>query len=125
MGRKVVSKAVDITNTAATERRDEVVAELDASTYCEQCGITRDKLLVRMSDEEWDAVLTVNLKGAFITTRAASRIMMRQRRGKIVNVSSVVGLIGNVGQGNYAASKAGLIGLTKSAAKSSLPAISR
>ncbi|MBP1658337.1 MAG: FabG3 [Bacteroidetes bacterium] len=118
-GRKVVSKAVDITNTQAAEKAcDEVVAELGRiDVLVNNAGITRDKLLIRMSDEEWDAVLTVNLKGAFIMTRAASRIMMRQRKGKIINVSSVVGLIGNAGQGNYAASKAGLIGLTKSAAK--------
>lgn len=118
-GRKVVSKAVDITNTPAAEKAcDEVVAELGRiDILVNNAGITRDKLLIRMSDEEWDAVLTVNLKGAFIMTRAASRIMMRQRKGKIINVSSVVGLMGNAGQGNYAASKAGLIGLTKSAAK--------
>ncbi len=118
-GCTVVSKAVDITNTPATEKAcDEVVAELGRiDVLVNNAGITRDKLLVRMSDEEWDAVLTVNLKGSFITTRAVSRIMMRQRKGKIINVSSVVGLMGNVGQSNYAASKAGLIGLTKSAAK--------
>ncbi len=119
LGRNVVSKAVDITNTPATETAcDEVVKELGRiDILVNNAGITRDKLMIRMSDEEWDAVLTVNLKGAFITTRAVSRIMMRQRKGKIVNVSSVVGLMGNVGQSNYAASKAGLIGLTKSAAK--------
>ena len=80
-------------------------------------GITRDKLMIRMTDDDWDIVLKVNLKGSFIMTRAASKVMMRQRRGKIVNVSSVVGLMGNVGQANYSASKAGLIGLTKSSAK--------
>ncbi|MCC6398346.1 MAG: 3-oxoacyl-[acyl-carrier-protein] reductase [Bacteroidetes bacterium] len=119
LGRNVVAKAVDITNTPATETAcDEVVKELGRiDILVNNAGITRDKLMIRMSDDEWDAVLTVNLKGAFITTRAASRIMMRQRKGKIVNVSSVVGLMGNVGQSNYAASKAGLIGLTKSAAK--------
>ncbi len=118
-GRTVIAKSVDITNTAQTEKAcDEVVADLGRiDILVNNAGITRDKLLVRMSDEEWDAVLTVNLKGAFITTRSVSRIMMRQKKGKIVNVSSVVGLMGNVGQGNYAASKAGLIGLTKSAAK--------
>jgi 3-oxoacyl-[acyl-carrier protein] reductase len=119
LGKNVVSKAVDITSTPATETAcDEVVKELGRiDILVNNAGITRDKLMIRMSDEEWDAVLTVNLKGAFITTRAVSRIMMRQRKGKIVNVSSVVGLMGNVGQSNYAASKAGLIGLTKSAAK--------
>jgi len=80
-------------------------------------GITRDGLIVRMKDPDWDAVLAVNLKGAFLCTRAASRPMLKQRCGRIVNIASVVGLTGNAGQANYAASKAGLIGLTKTCAK--------
>lgn len=80
-------------------------------------GITRDGLLVRMSAEEWDDVLDTNLKGAFLAMRAAAKVMMRQRQGRIINLASVVGLIGNAGQANYAASKAGIIALTKSAAK--------
>lgn len=80
-------------------------------------GITRDQLLMRMMDEDWDAVLDTNLKGAFHTTRAALRPMLRKRSGRIINISSVVGLIGNAGQGNYAAAKAGLIGFTKSIAR--------
>ena len=118
-GRKVIAKAVDITNTAATDTAcDEVAAELGrVDILVNNAGITRDKLMMRMTDEDWDLVLAVNLKGSFITTRAATRIMMRQRRGKIINVSSVVGLMGNAGQANYSASKAGLIGLTKSSAK--------
>jgi len=80
-------------------------------------GITRDNLVMSISDEDWNLVLKVNLTGAFIGTRAAARIMMRQRSGSIVNMSSYSGLEGNRGQANYAASKAGLIGLTKSAAK--------
>ena len=80
-------------------------------------GITRDGLLVRMSDEDWDAVLDTNLKGAFRAIRAFTRSMMKQRWGRIVNITSVIGLIGNAGQANYAASKAGLIGLTKAVAK--------
>ncbi len=80
-------------------------------------GITRDTLLVRMSEEDWDKVLAINLKGAFLATQAIARVMMKQRSGRIINISSVVGRMGNVGQANYAASKAGLIGLTKSAAK--------
>jgi 3-oxoacyl-[acyl-carrier protein] reductase len=80
-------------------------------------GVTRDTLLPRMSDEEWDEVLTTNLRGPFLFMRAASRPMMQQRYGRIVNVASVSGLIGNPGQANYSASKAGLVGLTKTVAK--------
>lgn len=80
-------------------------------------GITRDTLLMRMSEADWDAVLTTNLKGAFLCSKATIRPMMRQRSGAIVNLSSVVGLVGNAGQANYAAAKAGLIGFTKSLAK--------
>lgn len=80
-------------------------------------GITRDQLLMRMTDDDWDAVLDTNLKGAFHTMRAALRPMLRKRAGRIINISSVVGLTGNAGQGNYAAAKAGLIGFTKSIAR--------
>ncbi|MBI3270085.1 MAG: 3-oxoacyl-[acyl-carrier-protein] reductase [Planctomycetes bacterium] len=80
-------------------------------------GITRDNLLLRMKEEEWDRVMAVNLKGCFNCTKAVVRPMMKQRAGKIVNVASVIGLMGNAGQANYAASKAGIIAFTKSAAK--------
>jgi 3-oxoacyl-[acyl-carrier protein] reductase len=80
-------------------------------------GITRDNLLMRLKDEDWDAVLAANLKAAFVATRAASRGMMKRRWGRVINIASVVGLTGNAGQTNYAASKAGLIGFTKSVAK--------
>jgi 3-oxoacyl-[acyl-carrier protein] reductase len=80
-------------------------------------GLTRDNLLMRLKDDDWDAVLDANLKGAFATMRAATRGMMKRRWGRIINITSVVGVIGNAGQANYAASKAGLIGLTKSVAK--------
>jgi 3-oxoacyl-[acyl-carrier protein] reductase len=80
-------------------------------------GITRDNLVLRMKPEEWDAVLATNLKGAFLCIQAALKPMLKQRSGRIVNVSSVVGLSGNAGQANYAASKAGLVGLTKSVAR--------
>lgn len=80
-------------------------------------GLTRDNIMLRLKDEDWDAVINANLRGAFFTTRAATRGMMKRRWGRIINMASVVGLIGNKGQSNYAASKAGLIGLTKSVAK--------
>ncbi|NOZ04044.1 MAG: 3-oxoacyl-[acyl-carrier-protein] reductase [FCB group bacterium] len=80
-------------------------------------GITRDTLLLRMSEDDWDTVLNINLKGAFNCVKSVTRPMMKQRSGRIINISSIVGLIGNAGQVNYAASKAGLIGLTKAAAK--------
>jgi 3-oxoacyl-[acyl-carrier protein] reductase len=80
-------------------------------------GITRDALLMRMKDEDWDAVLSVNLKGAFLCSRAVAKVMTKQRSGRIINIASVVGQMGNAGQANYCASKAGLIGLTKSNAR--------
>ncbi|MBR9976392.1 MAG: 3-oxoacyl-[acyl-carrier-protein] reductase [Bacteroidetes bacterium] len=118
-GAKVEAYAVDITNT---ESADKAIEEMHAAfgsldVLVNNAGITRDKLMLRMTDDDWDKVLAVNLKGAFIMTRGTARIMMRQRSGKIVNISSVVGVMGNAGQANYAASKAGLIGLTKSTAK--------
>ncbi|HYJ33937.1 MAG TPA: 3-oxoacyl-[acyl-carrier-protein] reductase [Candidatus Binatia bacterium] len=88
-----------------------------ADILVNNAGVTKDGLLLRMSDEDWDLVLTTNLKGAFRMMRAFAKPMMKQRWGRIVNVSSVIGLIGNAGQANYAASKAGLLGLTKAVAK--------
>jgi len=80
-------------------------------------GITRDNIFLRMKDEDWDAVLSVNLKGAFLCSRAVAKVMTKQRSGRIINIASVVGQMGNAGQANYCASKAGLIGLTKSNAR--------
>ena len=80
-------------------------------------GITKDNLLMRMSDDEWDRVMDVNLKGVFLTTRAAARPLMKSKRGRIVNITSVVGLMGNAGQANYAASKGGVVAFTKSVAR--------
>ena len=84
-------------------------------------GITRDNLLARLSEEQWDTVMDVNLKGAYLTMKAVTRGMMKRRSGRIINIASVVGLVGNKGQSNYAASKAGLIGLTKAVAKELAP----
>jgi 3-oxoacyl-[acyl-carrier protein] reductase len=108
-----VSKAEDVDRMflAAIERFGKV------DILVNNAGVARDNLLLRMDEKDWDIVLSVNLKGAFLCTKAASRIMMKNRWGRIINISSVVGIMGNVGQSNYAASKAGLIGLTKSVAK--------
>jgi len=84
-------------------------------------GITRDNLLLRMSEEEFDAVIRVNLKGTYLLTKTVTRHMMKQRSGKVVNISSVVGMMGNAGQSNYAAAKAGIIGFTKAAARELAP----
>lgn len=118
-GVKVLSRQVDITSFASTEQAmDEIAAECGTiDILVNNAGITRDKLLMRMSEEDWDLVLMVNLKGAFNTVKAATKHMMRQRSGKIVNISSVVGIMGNAGQANYSASKSGLHGFTKSIAK--------
>jgi 3-oxoacyl-[acyl-carrier protein] reductase len=118
-GRKISSRELDITNTNAAQKALEDIATESGhiDILVNNAGITRDKLLMRMSEADWDAVLAVNLKGAFNTMQVVSRIMARQRSGKIINISSVVGLKGNAGQANYAASKAGLIGLSKSVAK--------
>ena len=111
--------AIDITNSEHVNDMVKKVIEEFGSVdiLINNAGITRDNLIMRMKDEDWDAVLNVNLKGAFNCLRAVTRHMMKRRYGKIVNISSVVGVMGNAGQANYSASKAGLIGLTKSAAK--------
>jgi len=118
-GRILESKTVDITSADETAKAcDEIAAQLGRiDILINNAGITRDRLIMRMTEEDWDAVLTVNLKGAFNMMKPVTRIMAKQRSGKIVNISSVVGLMGNAGQANYSASKAGLIGLSKSAAK--------
>jgi 3-oxoacyl-[acyl-carrier protein] reductase len=100
---------------ALIERVEDEIGPLDI--LVNNAGITRDNVLMRLKDEDWDAVLDTNLRGAFNTLRAASRGMMKRRSGSVINISSVVGIVGNRGQTNYAASKAGLIGLTKAAAK--------
>lgn len=100
---------------ALVERVEKDLGHLDI--LVNNAGLTRDNLIMRLKDEDWDAVINANLRAAFITCRAASRGMMKRRWGRIINVASVVGIIGNKGQSNYAASKAGLIGLTKSIAR--------
>jgi len=100
---------------ALVKRVEEELGSLDV--LVNNAGVTRDNVLMRIKDEDWDAVLDTNLRGAFNLMRAASRGMMKRRSGRIINISSVVGVTGNAGQANYAASKAGLIGMTKSVAK--------
>jgi 3-oxoacyl-[acyl-carrier protein] reductase len=100
---------------ALVKRVEDEMGSLDV--LVNNAGLTRDNVLMRIRDDDWDAVLDTNLKGAFVLIRAASRGMMKRRQGRIVNITSVVGIMGNKGQANYAASKAGLIGLTKSVAK--------
>jgi len=118
-GAEALPLKVDITNLEAVESMVKTVIEKLGSVdiLVNNAGIVRDALLVRMKESDWDAVLAVNLKGTFNCTKAVARSMMKQKSGKIVNIASVMGIIGNVGQANYSASKAGIIGLTKSAAK--------
>jgi 3-oxoacyl-[acyl-carrier protein] reductase len=119
LGGKAVPLAIDVASRASVER---AVAKLlgdhgRLDQLVNNAGITRDTLLLRMKQEQWDDVLATNLTGAFLTTQAALRPMLKQRWGRIVNIASVVGLAGNPGQANYAASKAGLIGFTKAVAR--------
>ena len=111
--------ACDVSDTAQVSA---LVSDVEAAfgtldILVNNAGLTKDNLIMRLKDEDWDTVLDANLRGAFASIRAASRGMMKRRSGRIINISSVVGVIGNRGQANYAASKAGLIGLTKSVAK--------
>jgi 3-oxoacyl-[acyl-carrier protein] reductase len=119
IGDKALGVKADVTRSEDVDNLFESARSAFGSVdiVVNNAGITRDTLMLRMEEKDWDMVLDINLKGAFLVTKAASRIMMKQRRGRIVNISSVVGLIGNAGQVNYSASKAGLIGLTKSVAK--------
>ena len=118
-GREPLVCALDVSDGAKVEEM--LVKTLDkykrVDILVNNAGVTKDGLFVRMSNEDWDEVLNINLRGTFLCMRAASKVMMRQRSGKIINMASVIGLIGNAGQANYAASKAGIIALTKSVAK--------
>lgn len=103
---------------SVTKLVEDVEKELGAiDILVNNAGLTRDNLLMRLKDDDWDAVIDANLRGAFVATRAATRGMMKRRWGRVINIASIVGIVGNKGQANYAASKAGLIGLTKSVAK--------
>jgi 3-oxoacyl-[acyl-carrier protein] reductase len=119
LGEGAVGVACDVTSAgevqAAVAAAEQALGPIDI--LVNNAGLTRDNILLRLTDEDWDAVLDANLKGAFHTTRAVIKGMMKRRAGRIVNITSVVGLTGNKGQANYAASKAGLIGFTKSVAR--------
>jgi len=119
LGRKACALAADICDAGQVNAMmGKVLAEFGRlDILVNNAGITRDALLMRMSEEEWESVLDVNLKGTFLCTRAALRPMLKQRRGRIINIASVVGLMGNAGQANYAASKGGVIAFTKAVAK--------
>ena len=119
MGRKAVAIQADVSKQKEAEnmvkRTIEALGSLDI--LVNNAGVTRDALLIRMKEEEWSRVLDTNLNSVFYTTKAASKYMMKKRQGRIINISSVVGVAGNAGQANYAASKAGIIGFSKSVAK--------
>ena len=123
IGQRAWPLAVDVSDTAGVDAAAKGILELAGRVdiLVNNAGVTRDNLLMRMSEEEWDTVLNTNLKGAFNFTRALSRPFIKQRSGRIINIASVIGLIGNAGQSNYAASKAALIGFTKSIAKELAP----
>jgi 3-oxoacyl-[acyl-carrier protein] reductase len=119
LGKKAWAFAVDVADSAAVSvAAEKILADCGkVDILVNNAGVTRDGLLMRMSDDDWDTVLNTNLKGAFFFTKAFSRAFIKQRSGRIINISSVIGLIGNAGQCNYAASKAGLIGFTQSVAR--------
>ncbi|UTI40513.1 3-oxoacyl-[acyl-carrier-protein] reductase [Niallia sp. RD1] len=119
LGRKAISIQCDVSNTdsvnAMMKEALEVFGNIDI--LVNNAGITRDNLLMRMKDSEWDDVINTNLKGVFLCTKAVTRPMMKQRKGRIINITSIVGVTGNPGQANYVAAKAGVIGFTKTTAK--------
>jgi 3-oxoacyl-[acyl-carrier protein] reductase len=122
-GRRAWAMAVDVADPAAVGSAVKQILQEPGRVdiLVNNAGVTRDNLLMRMSETEWDTVLNTNLRGAFVLTQALTRSFLKQRSGRVINVASVVGLIGNAGQANYAASKAGLIGFTKSVAREFAP----
>jgi 3-oxoacyl-[acyl-carrier protein] reductase len=118
-GRQALALELDVTvGTKVEEAVNKILDKLGKiDILVNNAGITKDNLLLRMSEADWDAVIRVNLTGTFNCTKAASKVMIKQRSGKIINIASIIGIIGNAGQANYAASKAGIIALTKTTAK--------
>lgn len=119
LGRRAVSARVDVTHAAQVQEGvNKVIDSLgQIDILVNNAGITRDAFFLRMQEADWDAVIAVNLKGAFNMVKAVVKPMLKRRAGRIINIASIIGLIGNIGQANYAASKAGIIGLTKSVAR--------
>lgn len=119
MGRKAIAIQADVKDASSVASMVEEVKKTFGriDILVNNAGVTRDGLLMRMKDEDWETVIDTNLRGVFQCTKAVSKIMMKQRYGRIVNMASVVGLVGNAGQANYAASKAGVIGFSKSVAR--------
>ncbi|MFD0943293.1 3-oxoacyl-[acyl-carrier-protein] reductase [Savagea faecisuis] len=119
LGSEAIAVRADVSNSEDVKAMmDETIAKFGKIDFLvNNAGITRDNLLMRMKEDEWDDVMNINLKGVFVCTKAVTRQMMRQRSGKIVNVASIVGVAGNPGQANYVAAKAGVIGLTKTTAQ--------
>lgn len=119
LGRKGISIQCDVSNTDSVNAMMKEALESfgNIDILVNNAGITRDNLLMRMKDSEWDDVINTNLKGVFLCTKAVTRPMMKQRKGRIINITSIVGVTGNPGQANYVAAKAGVIGFTKTTAK--------
>lgn len=119
LGRKSFAVQANVADAdSVTDMIKQVLEQFDSlDILVNNAGITRDNLLMRMKEEDWDAVINTNLKGVFLCTKAVTRQMMKQRNGRIINISSIVGVSGNPGQANYVAAKAGVIGLTKTTAK--------
>ncbi|NRR25609.1 3-oxoacyl-[acyl-carrier-protein] reductase [Bacillus velezensis] len=119
LGRNAIAVKADVSNSEEVQNmmKEAVAAFSSIDILVNNAGITKDNLLMRMKENEWDDVININLKGVFNCTKAVTRQMMKQRSGRIINVSSIVGVSGNPGQANYVAAKAGVIGLTKSSAK--------
>jgi len=119
LGRESLAFKVDVTDSIQVQAMvDKILDKFNkVDILINNAGITKDNLFLRMSEDEWDKVIAVNLKGTFVCTKIVSKVMLKQRYGKIVNLASIIGIMGNAGQANYAASKAGIIGLTKSVAK--------
>jgi 3-oxoacyl-[acyl-carrier protein] reductase len=119
LGRRAMGVTLDVTSFSKVDEAINKILDKfgKIDILVNNAGITKDGLLLRMSEPDWDAVIAVNLKGTFNCTKAASKVMIKQRSGKIINIASIIGIIGNPGQANYSASKAGIIALTKTSAK--------